>query len=131
MLALSGDLGSSRNSGKILHWLLPNLSDHQFDVIHFYVRKGVGHVGDYSVLSLLWFRAFRAGLGYRRGRAFLCSVGLCLAVALLDEGHQSLLGSRTGSLWDVGLDLAASSSVALILTLFRAFASGTESVPEA
>ena len=104
-----------------MRWLLPNLSQANFDVIHLYVRKGVGHVCDYGVLSLLWFRAFRGGLGYRGGRAFLCSVGLCLAVALLDEGHQSL-AFRTGSLSDVGLDSAASFSAALILTLFLAFA---------
>jgi VanZ family protein len=115
MLALSGDLGSASNTGRLLHWLLPTLSPAQFELVHFYVRKGVGHIGDYGFLYFLWFRAFRAHLGYRSGRAFLCSLGLCLAVALLDEGHQSLLTSRTGSLRDVGLDLAGSCGAALIL----------------
>jgi VanZ family protein len=131
MLALSGDLGSGNNTGKLLHWLLPNLSPAHFELIHFYLRKGLGHVGDYGFLYFLWFRAFRGGLGYRGGRAFLWSLGLCLAVALLDEGHQTLLASRTGSLRDVGLDLAGSSGAALILTIFRTPGSEAESVTEA
>jgi VanZ family protein len=118
MLALSGDLGSDNNTGKLLHWLLPTLSPAHFELIHFYLRKGVGHIGDYGFLYFLWFRAFRGGLGYRGGRAFLWSLGLCLAVAFLDEGHQTLLASRTGCLRDVGLDLAGSSGAALILTIF-------------
>ena len=40
-------------------------------------------------------------------------------MALLDEGHQSLLTSRSGSLSDVGLDLAASCGAALLLTIFH------------
>jgi VanZ family protein len=115
MLALSGDLGSASNTGRLLHWLLPTLSPAQFELVHFYVRKGVGHIGDYGFLYFLWFRAFQAHLGYRGGRAFLWSLGLCLAMALLDEGHQSLLTSRSGSLRDVGLDLAGSCGAALIL----------------
>ncbi|MGA8573808.1 MAG: VanZ family protein [Desulfobaccales bacterium] len=130
MLTLSGDLGSSNNTGRILHWLLPNLSEADFNVMHFYVRKGVGHVFDYGFLYFLWFRAFRGGLGYQGGRAFLSSLGLCLAVALLDEGHQSLLTSRSGSLWDVGLDLAASCGAALILAIFHILRPGAESGAE-
>ncbi len=128
MLSLSGDLGSDKNTGNILHWLLPNLSQANFDLIHFYLRKGVGHVFDYGFLYFLWFRAFRGGLGYRSGGAFLWSLGLCLGVALLDEGHQSLFVSRSGSLSDVALDLAASCAAALILTIFRAFRSKAQSV---
>jgi VanZ family protein len=119
MLALSGDLGSSDHTGKILHWLLPNLSEDDFNVIHFYLRKGVGHVFDYGILYFVWSRAFRGDLGYRGGRAFLWSLGVCLTVALLDEGHQSFLASRTGSLSDVALDLAGSSLAALILAICR------------
>jgi VanZ family protein len=52
-------------------------------------------------------------------------------MALLDEGHQSLLASRSGSLRDVGLDLAGSSGAALILTIFRTPGAEAESVTEA
>ncbi|MGC2433830.1 MAG: VanZ family protein [Desulfobaccales bacterium] len=131
MLSLSGDLGSSNNTESILHWLLPNLSLGTFDLLHLYLRKGVGHVFDYGFLYFLWFRAFRGGLGYRGGRAFLCSLGPCLAVALLDEGHQSLLASRSGSLSDVGLDLAAPCGAALILTIFQTLRPKADSGAEA
>ncbi|MGD0826809.1 MAG: VanZ family protein [Desulfobaccales bacterium] len=130
MLALSGDLGSANNTRKLLQWLLPTLSPAHFELIHFYLRKAVGHVGNYGFLYFFWFRAFRADPGCQGGRAFLWSLGLCLAVALLDEGHQTLLESRTGCLGDVGLDLAGSSGAALILTIFRTPGSETESVTE-
>ncbi|MGB7912081.1 MAG: VanZ family protein [Desulfobaccales bacterium] len=131
MLSLSGDLGSDKNTGSILRWLLPNLSHANFALIHLYLRKGVGHFFDYGFLYVLWFRAFRGGLGYQGGRAFLWSLGFCLAVALLDEGHQSLLTSRSGSLSDVGLDLAASCGAALLLTIFHTLRPGAESGAEA
>jgi VanZ family protein len=121
IVALSGDLGSSQNTSGILAWLLswlPLLSPEHFDLVHHYVRKGVGHAGSYGFLYFLWFRALRVNLGYRGGRAFLWSLALCLALALLDEGHQTMLASRTGSLWDVALDLSGSSLVALFTAIF-------------
>jgi len=121
VLTLSGDLGSSRNTGYLLTWLLswfPPVSPAQFNLIHFYFRKTVGHFGNYAFIYFLWFRAFQGQRGYRPGWAFLCSLGLCLGLALLDEGHQTMFTSRTGSLWDVALDLSGSSSAALIISIF-------------
>ena len=78
-----------------------------------------GHFGNYAFLYVLWFRAVQGSLGWRPGRAFLSSLGLCLALALLDEGHQAMFASRTGSLWDVALDLGGASTAALISLIFR------------
>jgi VanZ family protein len=122
ILALSGDLGSSKNTEKPLQVLLPNLSPAHFGLIHGYLRRALGHFGTYGFLYFLWFRAFRADLGYRGGRAFLWSLGLCLAMSLLNEGHKLLLVSRTPSVMNVGRDLAGSSGAALILTIFRIYA---------
>jgi len=122
VLTLSGDLGSSRNTLGILNWLLswfPPLSPDQFDLIHFYFRKTLGHFGNYAFVYFLWFRALRGQMGYRRVRAFLWSLGLCLSLALLDEGHQALFPSRGSSLLDVALDLAGASTAALITSIFR------------
>ena len=122
VLGLSGDLGSGHNSRSILAWLLswfPPLSTAQFDLIHFYVRKTLCHFGNYAFVYFLWFRAFRGQMGYQPGRAFLWSLGLCLSLALLDEGHQALFPSRDSSLLDVALDLAGASTAALITSIFR------------
>jgi VanZ family protein len=121
ILVISGDLGSARNTGSILKWLLswfPPLSQAHFDLLHFYIRKGVGHFGNYGFLYFLWFRAIRMQRRYPSWRAFLCALGLCLALALLDEGHQSLFASRTGSLKDVPLDLSGAATMALLISLF-------------
>ena len=53
-----------------MRWLLPNLSHANFALIHLYLRKGVGHFFDYGFLYVLWFRAFRGGLGYQGGPPF-------------------------------------------------------------
>jgi VanZ family protein len=122
VLTLSGDLGSSRNTLGLLNWLLswfPPLSPAQLDLVHFYFRKTLGHFGNYAFVYFLWFRAFRGQMGYQPGRAFLWSLGLCLSLALLDEGHQALFPSRGSNLRDVALDLAGALTAALITSIFR------------
>ena len=118
ILTLSGDLGSSSQTLSLLQRLLswvPYLSPAHLEVFNVALRKG-GHVLSYGVLYFLWFRAFQGQRGYGRGRALLCSLALCLAVAAMDEGHQALLSSRTGSLRDVALDLGG-STLGAVLTL--------------
>ena len=91
LLLMSGDLGSANNTGSILEWLLswfPPLSPAQFKLMHFYVRKTIGHFGNYACLYFLWFRACRGQLRWTSGRAFSLAIGLCLVMAILDEGHQ-------------------------------------------
>ena len=78
VLLMSGDLGSAKNTGSILKWLLswfPPLSPAQFNLLHFYVRKTIGHFGNYAFLYFLWFRAFRGQLGWTSGRAFFLAIG--------------------------------------------------------
>jgi VanZ family protein len=122
VLGLSGDLGSSQHTYGILKWVLswfPPVSPAQVNLIHFYVRKTIGHFGNYAFVYFLWFRAFRGQMGYQPGRAFLWSLGFCLSLALLDEGHQALFPSRGSRILDVALDLAGASTAALITSIFR------------
>lgn len=121
VLGLSGDLGSSQHTFGLLKWLLswfPPLSQAQFELIHLYFRKTVGHFGNYAFVYFLWFRAFRGQMGYRQGRAILWSLGLCLGLAILDEGHQALFPSRGSKLLDVALDLGGASTAALLTSIF-------------
>jgi len=119
VVVLSGDLGSSRHTFGILKWLLSwlPLEPGQFDRLHFYVRKTVGHFGNYAFLYLLWFRAFRSNQDRRPGRACLWSLALCLVLALLDEGHQAMFASRGSSLRDVALDMSGAALAALATRL--------------
>lgn len=120
ILSFSGDLGSAQNTGVILNWLLSwsgLLSPIQVDLLHSFLRK-TGHAVAYGFLYFLWFRALKGYLHYPGGRACLWSLALCLTVAVLDEGHQSLLTSRSGSIGDVTLDLGGAFLAALITWLF-------------
>jgi len=118
ILVFSGDLGASPRTLNLVRLLLswvPYLRPADLEVINTALRKG-GYVLSYGVLFFLWFRAFRGHRGYGRGLALLCSLAWCLAVAAMDEGHQFLVASRTGSLRDVSLDLAG-STLGAVLTL--------------
>ncbi|HEY9073685.1 MAG TPA: VanZ family protein, partial [Desulfobaccales bacterium] len=82
--------------------------------IHFYVRKTVGHFGNYAFLYFLWFRAFRSNPDHRPWWVCLWSLALCLVLALLDEGHQAMFPTRGSSFKDVALDMSGATVAALI-----------------
>ncbi len=119
VLAISGDWGSSAHTQKLAEWLLSWLTlimgPEQVEEGHGYLRKA-GHMITYAGLYFLWFRAFRGQLSYRLRPAVAWSLSLCLLIALLDEGHQSLVASRNGSIWDVALDFGAAALAALALS---------------
>jgi len=108
IMALSGDLGSGPKSFSIVNWVLSwfvTLRPDTLSTINFYVRK-VLHVVFYGVLAVLWLRALTASHPGRAVTNKILALALCLAVALTDEGHQYVVGSRTASWFDVGLDLS-------------------------
>ncbi|MDP3182871.1 MAG: VanZ family protein [Desulfobaccales bacterium] len=120
ILALSGDWGSAGHTLGLVKWLLswlPFLSSDQIDLIHGYLRKAA-HVLVYGTLYFLWFRAYQGHWRYSLQRAFFWSLGFCVLVAMLDEGHQALLASRTGCIADVALDSAGSTLGAMITLAF-------------
>jgi VanZ family protein len=82
------------------------LTPQQAEIAHFWIRKGA-HVVEYAVLSFLSFRA--AALSLSAARAAACAMLLCLTVATLDEAHQATLRTRTGTPWDVALDVAGAA----------------------
>lgn len=80
----------------ILHLILPSASNAAVQVIHMLIRK-TAHFAEYGILFLLLVRGPMAGRPYT---AFM----MCVAYALLDEGHQVFVPGRTASLYDVALD---------------------------
>ena len=87
-----------------------------FDDLHFTLRK-LAHVIAYFTLGYLNFRAMRGPqLGFRRSWS-VAAVGLALVVALADEWNQSKLPFRSGSGFDVMLDLSGAMLAQVIARL--------------
>ena len=102
IFVLSSSIFSSANTAgvivPVLHWLMPAASPGTIVATHYFIRK-LAHFSEYALLFLLLIR------GPMRGRPGF-ALGLCAAYALLDEGHQMLMPSRTPSLHDVALDFS-------------------------
>ena len=109
----STKLGSADHTGRILypifHFLF-EMDRAKFAVWHALLRK-TGHIVGYFTLSVLLFRSWRATFPRLSTRWCLQWATVALLstflVAMLDEWHQSLLPSRTGTFRDVILDSTA------------------------
>jgi VanZ family protein len=118
----STDMFSSQNTGSLLYGLLTRIfgeiNFQQFEVFHFYLRKG-GHVLGYGMLALLLLRGWRATFGpalaWLNKEMLLAWIGTTF-VAGLDEWHQTFIPSRTGTVRDVVLD-----SIAGVIFLLMAY----------
>ena len=112
---------TSRILYPLLHFLF-GLDWERFHYWHFYIRK-TGHVIGYAILSILFFRAWRATLPAMDNSkwtlrwATIALLGTAL-VASLDEWHQSFLPSRTGRWQDVVLDASAGLAAQILIFLW-------------
>jgi VanZ family protein len=118
---------SAANTGKLLypllHFLL-GLDPIRFLTWHFFLRK-IGHVIGYAVLSLLFYRAWKATIPVAENPRWSIvwariAFTMTTLVASLDEWHQTFLPSRTGTVHDVLLDsTAALAAQALVCSWIR------------
>jgi VanZ family protein len=118
IMLMSGDLGASPHTYPIFKWLFAtftNLTPKTIRALHGWFRKSL-HVICYGILAVLWFRSLVATIPERRNACLILALVLTLGVALADEGHQMLFRNRTGTLRDVGLDMAG----ALLFTFLTA-----------
>jgi len=81
------------------HWLEVLLQRDLPDAVNFTVRK-CSHVLEYAILGALAWRA---------DRRLTVAIGAALLVATLDELRQGLTLTRTGSPWDVLIDVCGGS----------------------
>ena len=106
LLSSSDSFASTETGGVLARLLGPHVSAETLATINFLIRKAA-HVVAYGILGALAWRA--AG---RAGVAML----IVLVVATVDEWHQSTTALRSGSPWDVLLDLAG-AAIAISLGL--------------
>lgn len=76
---------------------------------HVLLRKAA-HVAEYAMLALLAWRAHRS---------LAIPVAIVLVVASADEWLQSRTTSRTGTVWDVVLDVCAAMLAIIALQTYR------------
>lgn len=117
IFVLSSDVGSAQTTGQLLlpalRWLLPPATPLQLDALHMRIRTAA-HLTEYGILAALWFRAFVRSGAYSLPAAGWAALGISLVWASLDETHQSLVPSRTGSPVDVAVDtIGALAAVAI------------------
>ena len=94
---------TSRFLVPFLRWLLPGATPGTVDLLHSAIRK-LGHVSEFAILAVLWYRSLTWERQARRPKAALAAFALTLAFAGLDEVHQAFVATRTASMMDVGWD---------------------------
>lgn len=100
----------------ILNFLFPNAPEEMLQLYHSYIRKAA-HFTEYAVLAFLAIRAFRqSSNGLIRTAVY--SVLVVVSVAAFDEFNQSFDLSRTGSWYDVLLDISGGITTIVMISLF-------------
>jgi VanZ family protein len=123
IFSMSTDTFSSEHTASIfsplLHWLLPHLSDQQFNTIHNFIRKSA-HFTEYFIFYLFLYRGVR---GARTGWRWIWGLSAWFVAAgysALDEIHQAFVVSRTASAYDSLLDsIGALFGLAILYLWFR------------
>jgi len=111
---------TSRIIGPLLRWLLPNIAEASVQQVHHFVRKAA-HFTEYALLALLAARALRtSSVAPLRRSWWPASFVFVAAVALVDEYHQSLLPSRTGTIYDSLLDMTGGAVALVCLAVWLA-----------
>jgi VanZ family protein len=116
-----GQFSATHTAGwarQLVRAVFPGVDDATLTALNHVVRH-LAHLSEYAVLGLLAFHALRVGSARGWLRAAALALALSLAVAVVDETHQRLLATRTGSPRDVALDLAGASGALLLLGLTR------------
>jgi len=96
---------TSKFIGPLLHFLLPDAPDETIQIYHGYIRKA-SHFAAYAILALLATRSFlTSSVSELRSYWHWAAICLVLLIASLDELNQSSSLLRTGSFFDVMLDI--------------------------
>ena len=106
---------TSRIIRPLLLWLFPNIGETQIAAVHVVTRKAA-HFVEYAILAFLARRAFvSSARSFIQRNWFALSLMLVVVVAVIDELHQSFVPSRTGSIYDSGIDIAGGLTMLLLL----------------
>jgi VanZ family protein len=129
ILISSSDTFSSDNTSSVLRpfaeWIFGPFANHTWCKLLYDFRK-TAHFFAYGFVSVVFFRAWRMTFRLSRSYSAVTASLRAAAVALLstlalssaDEFHQSFLPKRTGSPFDVLLDMCGAVTCHLVLFTF-------------
>jgi VanZ family protein len=106
--------GTGSSGGMMTQLLEWGLTQDQAHLVTLVIRKSI-HCFFYSCVFWLMYRHFLALCSPLRA-SLLAGLLVTLSVASIDEFRQSLVPNRTGSVWDVFLDMGA-AGIVLVLSL--------------
>src|SRR5438445_10985983 len=112
---LSSNSGSMTETSRIiepiLKFLFPAAPEQTIQIYHGYIRKSA-HFTEYAVLGFIALRAFsRSSVRGLLKLRYILPIVLVAAIACMDEFNQSFEASRTGSGWDVLLDISGGGTM--------------------
>ncbi len=130
----SSEIGGASNTSRFLypifHFIF-GMGMSRFEFWHPILRKS-GHVIGYFILSLLFFRAWRATLPRQSARWALTwsrtAWLMTTFVACLDEWHQAYVPGRGSSVHDVLLDSSAALVAQIVLWVLLRGKSGKQNL---
>ena len=108
---------TSRFIRPLLEFLFPSAAPDTLTLVHGYIRKAA-HLFEYAILAMFAMNAFNA----HRRRVVIALI-VVLAVASVDEFNQSFDPARTGTPFDVLIDLIGGSIGVGLRWLFARFRS--------
>ena len=118
----STDAFSARSTNSyidpVLRFLFGELTPAEFRFAHSIVRK-CAHLTEYAILGILMVRAQTTPRAPVPRTAVLRAILYCALYAMVDEGHQAFVPSRTGSPIDVLVDTTGATIGTLTLAGWR------------
>ncbi len=123
VLFLSTNSASMSNTSRfvrpLLEFLFPNAPEETLTAYHAFIRK-LAHITEYAILAFWAARAFsQSSKNFLRNFWFIFAFALIALVASIDETNQSYIASRTGSIYDVLLDVSGGTAMILIFSALR------------
>lgn len=119
ILILSSDAGAMTKTSRfirpLLELLFPSASEETLMFYHGLIRKAA-HLTEYGILAILAARVFAGSARTALSKYwYIAAMWLVALVAIVDELNQSLLSTRTGSIYDVYLDIAGGALAVIVL----------------
>lgn len=125
VLFLSTNSASMSNTSRFvrpfLEFLFPNAPETTLIAYHAFIRK-LAHVTEYAILAFWAARAFfNSPSEFLRRFWFVFALLLVALIASIDETNQGYIASRTGSIYDVLLDISGGMAMIIVFYLFVKF----------